>query len=148
MGQAVDVQKRQVWWRRLRRFRESGLSVARFCQREQVSVPAFYQWRKKLVANSHGRDGRSSASAGSLASVPASVRVPGPASGPANGFLPVTILSPTQLTRPARVEVRLNNGVRLRVPGGEAETLRHVLRIVSELPAGAARADETEDAAC
>lgn len=144
MGQAVDVQKRQDWLRRFRRFRESGLSVARFCQRERVSVPAFYQWRKKLAANSHGRDGGPSASSGS----PASVRVPVPAGGPANGFLPVTILSPTQLARPARVEVRLNNGVRLRLLGRDAETLRHVLRVVSELPAGGVRADETEDAAC
>ncbi|WP_390630781.1 IS66 family insertion sequence element accessory protein TnpA [Roseiconus lacunae] len=31
------------------RFRSQSLSVKEFCRREGVSVPSFYQWRKKLA---------------------------------------------------------------------------------------------------
>jgi transposase-like protein len=37
-----------VWRERLRRFRASGMTVARFCQLERVSLASFYQWRRKL----------------------------------------------------------------------------------------------------
>lgn len=37
-----------VWEERLRRYKRSGLTVAEFCQREAVSVPSFYQWRRRL----------------------------------------------------------------------------------------------------
>jgi hypothetical protein len=112
------------------------LTVARFCQQEQVSVSAFYQWRKQLAAKSDGQRDHSSAPS----APPAHVR--------GNAFVPVTILPAAQLTRPAPVEVRLNNGVRLRLPSGEAATLRQILRVVSQLPAGVPRADGREDAAC
>jgi len=39
----------QLWRMRLRRFQSSGMSVTRFCEREGVSVPSFYQWRKRLA---------------------------------------------------------------------------------------------------
>ena len=136
MGRMVDVNKREVWLRRFRRFEAAGLSVARFCRQEQVSVATFYTWRRKLAAKSGCRGDHVSAS-----SSPA-------AGGSANGFVPVRILPPTQVTRPAGVRVRLNNGVRLWLPGGDVETLRQVVRVVSQLPAGAPRADQTEDAAC
>lgn len=38
-----------MWRERLRRFSKSGLSVARFCEREKVSPASFYQWRRKLA---------------------------------------------------------------------------------------------------
>ena len=41
--------KTQVWTDRLRRFTTAGLTVVQFCQQEQVSVPSFYQWRKRLT---------------------------------------------------------------------------------------------------
>lgn len=44
---SLDVQRR--WRDRMRRFSRSQLSVAEFCRREQVSVPSFYEWRKKLA---------------------------------------------------------------------------------------------------
>ena len=40
--------RRQVWSERLRRFSQSGRTVAAFCQRERVAVSSFYEWRKKL----------------------------------------------------------------------------------------------------
>lgn len=46
-----------VWRERLRRFRASGMTVARFCEVEGVSQPSFYQWRKRLADDS-GRTAR------------------------------------------------------------------------------------------
>ena len=36
------------WRERIGRWRRSGLSVAEFTRREQVSQPSFYAWRKRL----------------------------------------------------------------------------------------------------
>jgi hypothetical protein len=51
MFRTVNSRKVDLWRSRLRRFQESGLSVTRFCQVEQVSAPAFYHWRKRLGAS-------------------------------------------------------------------------------------------------
>ena len=48
MFRAVISRKEELWRSRLNRFQSSGLSVTRFCQDEGVSVPSFYQWRKRL----------------------------------------------------------------------------------------------------
>lgn len=48
MFHAVKSGKEELWRSRLQRFQSSGLSVTRFCQREQISAPSFYQWRKRL----------------------------------------------------------------------------------------------------
>ena len=49
MARKTRLEVRQQWRGRLKRFAGSKLSVSEFCRREQVSVPAFYQWRKKLT---------------------------------------------------------------------------------------------------
>ncbi len=41
--------RRQLWARRMGRYRASSLTVNEFCRREGVSVPSFYLWRKKLA---------------------------------------------------------------------------------------------------
>ncbi len=43
---------RQKWVERIERFRSAGVTVAQFCLAEGVSVPAFYQWRRTLAAES------------------------------------------------------------------------------------------------
>ena len=43
---------RQKWVERIQRFRNSQLTVAQFCLAEGVSIPAFYQWRRTLAAES------------------------------------------------------------------------------------------------
>jgi transposase len=43
---------RQRWVERLQRFQASHLTVAQFCLAEGVSVPAFYQQRRLLAAES------------------------------------------------------------------------------------------------
>jgi hypothetical protein len=47
-----DAQKRRTWEARIRSYRSSGLSVARFCVQECVSTHAFYYWSKRLRAAS------------------------------------------------------------------------------------------------
>lgn len=49
MSRTQSLSRRQVWRTRLRRYRQSDLTVAEFCRREGVSVPSFYQWKKKLA---------------------------------------------------------------------------------------------------
>ena len=48
MFRAVNSGKEELWRSRFQRFQASGLSVTRFCRVEGVSMPSFYQWRKRL----------------------------------------------------------------------------------------------------
>jgi transposase len=41
---------RQDWSERLQRFAQSGLRPGPFCQREGVSLPSFYAWKRRLAA--------------------------------------------------------------------------------------------------
>jgi hypothetical protein len=63
----VESGKAAVWGERLRRYERSGLTVAEFCRRDRVSVPSFYQWRRRLAAESlpGARSTRSSRGSGS-----------------------------------------------------------------------------------
>jgi hypothetical protein len=47
MARQEDPRKLAEWQQRLRRFAKSGLTVARLCARERVSVPTFWYWRRK-----------------------------------------------------------------------------------------------------
>lgn len=41
---------RAAYWRRLvERQAKSGLSIVRFCEREDVSTASFYNWRRRLA---------------------------------------------------------------------------------------------------
>ena len=48
MGRQTDPRKAVAWERRLARFGDSGLTVARFCDREGVSIATFHYWQRKL----------------------------------------------------------------------------------------------------
>ena len=48
MGRQSDPRKVAAWERRLSRFGEAGLTVARFCDREGVSIATFHYWQRKL----------------------------------------------------------------------------------------------------
>lgn len=50
MPRTSSAAKVQEWTERLERFHGSGLTAAQFCQAEEVSVPSFYQWKRKLTA--------------------------------------------------------------------------------------------------
>jgi hypothetical protein len=44
----LDDQKRRQWEGRFERHRSGGLTVARFCANERVSVNTFYYWAKRI----------------------------------------------------------------------------------------------------
>ena len=129
MGRFDLVSKQDVWRRRMQRFSRSRLTVAEFCYREDVSVAAFYQWRRKLVAL--GQSSAATARAQSQGGLPAPV-----VSGPPNGFVPVRVWPSSA------IEVRLPNGVVLTLSAGDPEALRQALLVVSQIPAPAHRVTE------
>jgi len=47
-GTRAEVAER--WRDRLNRWRRLGCSITEFCQREGVSQPSFFQWRRRLLA--------------------------------------------------------------------------------------------------
>lgn len=97
---------RDTWAARLVRFADSALTVAAFCDREQVSVPAFYYWKRRLDA------------ADPTASTDA---VP---------------LLPVRLTAgPTPIELLLPGGAVLRLsPGCDLDFVRDVLATLGALP--------------
>lgn len=88
MSRGVSARKRSEWADRLRRFSRSKSSVAEFCRREQVSVPSYYHWRRKLAEATPEADSRRRPAA----------------------FLPV------QVAGLAEMQVSFPNGVRLMLP--------------------------------
>lgn len=107
MARSMDASRGEVWRLRLLRFQRAGLSVARFCQRESVSVASFYGWRRKLgAAQKRG--------------------VEGAAGQPA--FAPVRLVGTMHVT------VRLPGGTQIDVPLGDPRT-REVLEWVRQVDA-------------
>ena len=43
-----STEKEEFWRLALREHQQSGLTIRAFCQREGLSEPAFYAWRKKI----------------------------------------------------------------------------------------------------
>jgi len=95
MSRSSSQAKVRQWADRLERFRSSGQTVAWFCDCEGVSVPSFYQWRKKLGVGSGRR-------------LPAK-------SG--DNALQAIELSPA---RSASVTIRLPNGIVIELDDGSA----------------------------
>jgi hypothetical protein len=67
MARRLDGEKRREWEERFLQFRASGLTVARFCANERVSVNTFYYWSKRMgrrstTARSAEREGASGGS--------------------------------------------------------------------------------------
>ena len=48
MAREVNQVLRDQWRQRIKRQRESGLSIAEFCRRENISSHGFYVWRRNL----------------------------------------------------------------------------------------------------
>jgi hypothetical protein len=115
MRRVVDEAKRRLWWERLARFARSGKKVAAFCSAERVSVPTFYQWERKLAAESLRRRSRR---AGASLSV-----------NRTGAFLPVRIEGATL------VEMELPNGTRVRVPSGDLGAIGAAIAAAGRIPA-------------
>lgn len=89
-----------VWRERLRRFRALGMSVARFCDAEGVSQPSFYQWRKRLEAES--------------------------GAGKARPVFQQVVVTPGAAA-PAGLRVRLASGAEIEVEAAHLEVIRAVV---------------------
>jgi transposase len=86
-GRRPDPAIRTLWQQRLLRFQRSGLSVSAFCDREGISTPSFYVWRRRL-------------------------RNAAPAATDAPRFLPVRVLAaaaPVELVLPGGAVLRLTS---------------------------------------
>jgi hypothetical protein len=113
--------KAAVWQERLRRYERAGLTVAEFCQRERVSIPSFYQWRKRLAETSAGpRPGRS-------------LGMQRPATAPA--------FQQVMLSAGGVVAIELPSGVRLELPAGQLPLVRAVLADLLRIESGSGTGD-------
>lgn len=101
MARSVDVRKLAEWRGRLERFRQAEISVTRFCRGEQVSVPSFYQWRKKVLDDSARQKDWPRA---------------------------VEAFAPVRLVGTASVAAWLPGGTRIEIPIGDSQALQLALQ--------------------
>lgn len=118
MGRNQISRVESVWRSRLARFRKSGLTVAEFCQREGVSDPSFYKWRKRLEEDPQRSKGGRRSCNGSAKR------------GGTSRFVPVSV------STAAVAEIEFPNGIRIRVPATNAEVLRAALLAGSDVCQG------------
>ena len=123
MARSLDPRKVTQWRRRLARFAGSRRSVVQFCRDEDVSVPSFYQWRKKLRQHT----------AASVPSRGAEAKALPPA---AHGGSPVAAgFTRVRLVASPCVTVRLPGGTQLEVPTADPDVLRQTLRLLAKVDA-------------
>lgn len=122
MGRSINAAVWEQWRARMTRYSGSGLTVADFCRLEEVSPASFYQWRKKLRADSGG------ASDGSLVK-PVIHRRPG-------SFVPIVPVGGGSagdgLRHRDAVVLRLPNGVRVEIPCSEPALVERVVLTVGQ----------------
>jgi hypothetical protein len=70
MSQLTSAQRLVIWTERLERFQSTDLSVVDFCRREAVSVPSFYNWKKRLNQKSISKRRRRDTNPGDAKFVP------------------------------------------------------------------------------
>jgi hypothetical protein len=80
MARVRGAAAERIWRERLARFRRSGETIADFCEREGVSTPAFYAWKRRLTGATAAPVGPAKRSAPlfvplSLGAVAAGVRI-------------------------------------------------------------------------
>lgn len=107
-----------VWGELLRRYEQAGLTVAEFCRREGVSVPSFYQWRKRL-APSMGQQSKWAK----------------------RRHTPAAVFQQVLLTSGAVVAVELPSGVRMELPAQQVQLVRAVVAELLDAETGCRRSD-------
>ncbi len=108
---ARDV-KQRFWQERIARWRGSGLSVRQFCQREGLSEPSFYAWRRVLSQRGKSEGARPSGTSHR------------------SDFVPVHVLERSP-RKASMIEIVLPRGRRVRVgPGFDRAALEQVLEIL------------------
>ncbi len=114
-NQLRNYAKEERWRRAMIRHRASGLSIRAFCEREGLSEPSFYQWRRELARRDRQtvRSGR-----------------------PGMAFVPVRVL-PEEGKSPASgaIEIVLAGGRIVRVGARfDRETLAQVVAVLEANP--------------
>ena len=127
MARSVDLQKVAEWRARFERFETAGKSVTRFCLGERVSVPSYYQWRRKLAWAGASRSVSPAISRSSSRS--AVVEESG-------------AFAPVRLVGAASVTARLRGGTLLEIPLGDLRALALVIETL--VRAEAPRTSDTE----
>lgn len=69
MPQSPQFVRQHLWQARLERFQTQSITVKEFCRREGVSVPSFYQWKKRLGQQQLAPDSRQPLSTPGFAAV-------------------------------------------------------------------------------
>ena len=123
MARRSDAGKDAKWRKRLERFTRSGLTVARFCDGERVSVASFYYWRKKLGETASRRRTRSRLGVFRQVAV-----VPAP---PA--MIPDTL---AEVPASSRISIQLPCGTRIEVDAGHLDAVRAVVGEVAHAHRG------------
>ena len=147
MARAVNQVRWDQWRHLMARQRASGLSVAEFCRRENVSRQGFHVWKRKLgqkTSAQHGSGGAARAqrcrkrrplvmSRRQPRHAPTKPMMPTPAAGFLQ--LPVTAVRPSPW-----IELALPDGTVVRLPPQNLAALIAVLRVLRgerlELPGG------------
>jgi transposase-like protein len=138
------------WRQRVKRQRESGLSIAEFCRQENVSAHSFYVWRRSLREASRRRhephsdvqaqrSRRQGVAAMSRGPLRRPLVRPMAASCPTN-FLPMPV---TAAQSAPWIELAMADGTILRLPQQNLAALITALRVLRgerlELPSGDSR---------
>jgi transposase-like protein len=112
MARTPDPTRHAIWRDRVRRQETSGLTITQFCTQEGLTRSKFYAWKRRLRLT------------GPPEKCPA---IPTPST-----FLPVTI-RPAERTDDEQppIEAELPNGVRLRIPTGNAHLACRLVRAVA-----------------
>ena len=137
MARQVNQAIWDQWRQRLKRQRESGLSIAEFCRRENTLPHQFHAWRRKLRQATAGRHASRETAAARHSPKRRGVvprrRGPNLLAGPAvpTGFLqlPVTATRPSPWT-----ELALADGTVVRLPQQNLAALIAVLRVLRGEP--------------
>jgi transposase-like protein len=147
MAREVNQVLWDQWRQRIKRQRESGLSIAEFCRRENISAHGFYVWRRNLREASHRHreprvDARLQCSQRRSAAVTSRRRFRRALAGPAASSCPAHFLQlPVTAAQPSPwMELVLADGTILRLPQQNLGALITALRVLRgerlELPSG------------
>jgi len=138
------------WRQRIKRQRESGLSIAEFCRRENISSHGFYVWRRNLrEASRRRRDPRAGTRLQRSRRRSAAVTSRGPIRnalvGSAAPLCPTDFLQLPVAAAPTMpwIELAMTDGTILRLPQQNLAALIAVLRVLRgqrlELPSEESR---------
>lgn len=106
MGRAARASVALQWQDRVKRWRRSGLSIAEFCRREQISQPSFFGWRRRLGQGRAVADRGGRRPAGTQGPRPRFVPLPASA-WPAASGVQIALPGGAMVTLPAQAAIEL-----------------------------------------